>query len=92
MEHNAKFIYIARHRKTKKKGVKKRTLKPLSMNLTAYNSPLHFSLISFATPKLPDPISLIISYRSMVKLELYIDIASNLVRTGSFLYVKGVGN
>jgi len=62
------------------------------MNLTAYNSPLHFSLISFATPKLPDPISLIISYLSMVKLELYIDIASNLVRTGSFLYVKALGN
>ena len=45
-----------------------RTLKPLSMNLIAYNSPLHFSLTSFATPKFPDPISLIISYRSMVKL------------------------
>jgi len=44
------------------------TLKPLSMNLIAYNSPLHFSLTSFATPKFPDPISLIISYRSMVKL------------------------
>nr|AFK41949.1 unknown [Lotus japonicus] len=43
-------------------------LKPLSMNLTAYNSPLHFSLTSFATPKFPDPISLMISYRSsMVK-------------------------
>jgi hypothetical protein len=40
---------------------RKQTFWPLSINLTAKNSLVHLSLTSLATPKFPDPISLIIS-------------------------------
>lgn len=44
---------------------RKQTFCPLSIYLTARSSPVHLSLTSFATPKFPDPISLIISYLSI---------------------------
>lgn len=43
----------------------KETFWPLSMNLTAKSSFDDLSRTSFATPKLPDPISFTISYLSM---------------------------
>lgn len=44
---------------------KKLTLSPLSIYLTATSSLVCLSLINLATPKLPDPISLTRSYRSL---------------------------
>lgn len=41
------------------------TFSPLSMYLTATSSSVCLSLINLATPKLPDPISLTSSYRSL---------------------------
>ena len=47
--------------------VKYVTFWPFSINLIAYDSPLRLSLASLATPKFPDPISLITSQRSIVE-------------------------
>lgn len=49
-----------------KTKTKQQTLRPLSMILMAYSLPLCLSLTSFATPKFPDPISLIVSYLSSI--------------------------